>query len=68
MKFNYIDSDSISKKTGVESFVNHASVGNYQFIMDDFFNVLVMVTPGSYEIFNYKEYDFMYFDNYNKIN
>ena len=54
-EFNYIRSEEISKKIGVESFISSASVGNYQFIMDDFFNVLVMVTPGSYEIFNYKD-------------
>ncbi len=53
--FNYVQSEYITKKTGDKSFINHVSVGNYHFIMDDFFNVLVIVTPTSYDIFDYKE-------------
>ena len=53
--FNYVQSEHITKKTGDKSFINHVSVGNYHFIMDDFFNVLVIVTPTSYDIFDYKE-------------
>lgn len=53
--FNYINSKSISKKTGDKSFINTSVIGNYCFIMDEFFNVLVIVTPSSYELFNYSD-------------
>lgn len=53
--FNYINAISLPKKTGSKSFVNDKSIGNYHFIMDDFFNVLVIVTPSSYELFNYSD-------------
>lgn len=53
--FNYINNESLSKKTGDKSFINHSFIGNYYFIMDDFFDVLVIITPSSYELFNYSE-------------
>lgn len=53
--FNYINATNLPKKTGSKSFVNDKCIGNYHFIMDDFFNVLVIVTPSSYELFNYSD-------------
>lgn len=53
--FNYISGKSISKKTGDKSFVNYSVIGNYYFIMDEFFNVLIIVTPSSHELFNYSD-------------
>lgn len=51
--FYYVD--DVSAKTGSQSFVVDRSIGNYLFIMDDFFHKLVIVTPDTYEIFNYTD-------------
>lgn len=51
--FYYVD--DASAKTGSQSFVVDKSIGNYLFIMDDFFHKLVIVTPETYEIFNYTD-------------
>jgi len=53
--FNYINAGSLSKKRGDKSTINTKAVGNYLFIMDDFFKVLVIVEEDSYEIFNYAD-------------
>lgn len=51
--FYYVD--DVSAKTGSQSFVTYKSIGNYIFITDDFFHKLVIVTPDTYEIFNYTD-------------
>lgn len=51
--FNYINGSRLPMKTGNKSYVHDKRIGNYHFVMDDFFNVLVIVTPSSYELFNY---------------
>lgn len=51
--FNYINANSLPKKRGNKSTINTKTVGNYMFIMDDFFKVLVIVEEKSYEVFNY---------------
>lgn len=53
--FNYINAGSLPKKRGDKSTINTKAVGNYLFIMDDFFKVLVIVEEDSYEIFNYAD-------------
>lgn len=53
--FNYINDKNISRKTGDKSYINYSEIGNYLFIMDEFFNVLVIITPSSYELFNYSD-------------
>jgi hypothetical protein len=53
--FNYINANSLPKKRGEKSTVNTKAVGNYLFIMDDFFKVLVIVGESSHEIFNYTD-------------
>ena len=54
--FNFINAKSLPKKTGDKSTINTKEVGNYMFIMDDFFKVLVLVGPTStHEIFNYAD-------------
>lgn len=53
--FNYINRHSITRKTGDKSFINYSCIGNNNFIMDEFFNVLVIVTPSSYRLFNYSD-------------
>ena len=53
--FNYINKNRLLEKTGNKSYISSLNIGNYNFIMDDFFNVLVIVTPGSYELFNYSD-------------
>ena len=53
--FNYVNGSSLPRKTGNKSYVHDKGIGNYQFVMDDVFNVLVIVTPSSYELFNYSD-------------
>lgn len=53
--FNYINANSLPKKRGEKSTVNTKAVGNYLFIMDDFFKVLVIVGENSHEVFNYTD-------------
>ena len=53
--FNFINANSLPKKTGDKSTINTKKVGNYMFIMDDFFKVLVLVGPNTNEIFNYAD-------------
>lgn len=53
--FNYVNGEDILRKTGNKSFISCSVIGNYHFIMDDFFNILVIITPSSYEIFNYSD-------------
>ena len=43
------------KKRGDKSTINTKGVGNYLFIMDDFFKVLVLVGSSTREIFNYSD-------------
>ena len=53
--FNYINAGSLPSKRGEKSTVNTRAVGNYLFIMDEFFKVLVIVGESSHEIFNYTD-------------
>lgn len=53
--FNYINASSLPRKKGEKSTINTREIGNYLFLMDDFFKVLVLVGPGYYEIFNYSD-------------
>lgn len=53
--FNYINASSLPRKKGEKSTVNTRGIGNYLFLMDDFFKVLVLVGPGYHEIFNYSD-------------
>ena len=53
--FNYINASSLPKKRGDKSTINTKGVGNYLFIMDDFFKVLVLVGSSTREIFNYSD-------------
>ena len=53
--FNYINASSLPRKKGEKSTINTREIGNYLFLMDDFFKVLVLVGPGHHEIFNYSD-------------
>ncbi len=53
--FNYINTSSMPKKRGNKSTINTKGVGNYLFIMDDFFKVLVLVGPSNHKILNYSD-------------
>lgn len=53
--FNYINASSLPRKKGVKSTINTREIGNYLFLMDDFFKVLVLVGPDFHEIFNYSD-------------
>lgn len=53
--FNYINASSLPRKKGVKSTINTREIGNYLFLMDDFFKVLVLVGPDFHESFNYSD-------------
>lgn len=53
--FNYINANSLSMKRGDKSAINTKVIGNYLFVMDDFFKVIVLVGSGTREIFNYSD-------------
>lgn len=53
--FNYIKADSLSKKNGEKSTINTKEIGNYLFLIDDFFKVLVLIDHTTHEIFNYAD-------------
>lgn len=53
--FNYINAGSLPNKSGDKSTINTKEVGNYLFIMDDFFKVLVIIGDTTHEIFNYAD-------------
>jgi hypothetical protein len=53
--FNYIAGERLSQKTGDKSYVVNQRIGNYHFTMDNFFNILVIITPSSYQVFNYSD-------------
>ena len=53
--FNYINASSLPRKKGEKSTINTREIGNYLFLMDDFFKVLVLVGPGHHEIINYSD-------------
>lgn len=53
--FNYINASNLPKKRGEKTTINTKAVGNYLFIMDDFFKVLVIIDEKSHEIFNYAD-------------
>lgn len=53
--FNYINASSLPRKKGEKSTINTREIGNYLFLMDDFFKVLVLVGPDDHEIFNYSD-------------
>ena len=53
--FNYINASSLPRKKGEKSTINTREIGNYLFLMDDFFKVLVLVGPDCHESFNYSD-------------
>lgn len=55
--FNYINKDYISKKRGEVSFVTKKEIASYIFFIDDFFKVLVIISPliSSHKILNYSD-------------
>lgn len=53
--FNYINANSLPKKKGEKSTINTKEIGNYLFIMDDFFKVLVLIDHTTHKIFNYAD-------------
>ena len=53
--FNYINARSLPRKKGEKSTINTREIGNYLFLMDDFFKVLVLVGPDCHESFNYSD-------------
>lgn len=55
--FNYINASYLSKKQGDKSTITTKSIGNYLFIMDEFFKVLVIIGSRyeGYRVFNYSD-------------
>lgn len=53
--FNYIEANKLPEKKGLESKVSVKSIGNYMFIMDNFFKVLVLIEENNYRIIHYSD-------------
>lgn len=53
--FNYVDAGKLPEKTGSESTVSVKNAGNYMFIMDNFFKVLVIIGENMHKSFNYSD-------------
>lgn len=53
--FNYIKANKLPEKEGLESKVSVKSIGNYMFIMDNFFKVLVMIEERAHKTINYSD-------------
>ena len=53
--FNYINSVYLPQKTGSVSKVSIKNIGNYMFIMDKFFKVLVLIGEDKYTAYNYSD-------------
>ncbi len=53
--FNYVSADRLPDKTGKEPAALLWNVGNYLFIMDDFFGKLVIVSQNMCECFDYSD-------------
>lgn len=55
--FNYISKEYIIEKKGETSFVSKKQIGSYIFLMDDFYKVLVIISPliYSHKIVNYAD-------------
>ncbi|MBR6031104.1 MAG: SHOCT domain-containing protein [Bacteroidaceae bacterium] len=66
--FNYIKENKLPEKKGLESRVSVKSIGNYMFIMDNFFKVLVLMEEGNHNVFNYFDIiDVSYEENGNQL-
>ena len=55
--FNYISNECISKKYGETSYTTKKKIGSYVFFMDDFFKVLIVVSPliPTQKVLNYSD-------------
>lgn len=53
--FNYINANSLPKKRGEKSSISTSNIGRYLFVMDEFFNVLVIIGAGFHKILNYSD-------------
>ena len=53
--FNYIKANYLPEKTGLASKISVTNIGNYMFIMDNFFKVLVLVGKEFHKIMNYSD-------------
>lgn len=53
--FNYIDVERLPQKTSLESTVSTKKAGNYMFIMDNFFKVLVIIGKNIHKSLNYSD-------------
>ena len=66
--FNYVDTNKLAEKKGSQPCISTKTIGNYVFIMDDYFNILILVTPDAFKIFNYSDIiDISYIENAHEL-
>lgn len=53
--FNYINAVKLPEKAGLVSAISVKKAGNYMFVMDSFFNVLVIIGKHIHKTFNYSD-------------
>ena len=53
--FNYIKVEKLPEKTGLESTISVKKAGNYMFIMDNYFKVLVIIGKHIHKSLNYSD-------------
>ncbi len=61
---SYINKESLPRKTGEKSYVNTKKIGDYFFVMDTFFKVVIIVTSSTKHVMNYSDIlDISYSEN-----
>ena len=53
--FNYIDANTLLNKKGDKTTIDIKNIGSYSFIMDNYFNVIIIITSNWYKVFNYSD-------------
>jgi hypothetical protein len=65
---HYIKEEKLPTKAGVESSISVKNIGNYLFIMDNFFKILVLIGESSHKVLNYTDIiDVSYEENGNQL-
>lgn len=53
--FNYIDAKNLLNKKEDKTTIEIKNIGSYSFIMDNYFNVIIIITSNWYKVFNYSD-------------
>ena len=53
--FNYVDANNLLDKKGDKTTIEIKNIGSYSFIMDNYFNIIIIITSNWYKVFNYSD-------------